>query len=121
MSLDLSQIEAIPLPGATVYVLKSDVQQSIGFLRLDPLGSLAKHNRPVEEWLVQIEGTSTMKLFDNDEVIKEVTLKRGDSLRIPASQYHQHTNQETTQSLTSWHFDGDITEVIEEQRKNSRQ
>lgn len=120
MDLDITHSEAIRIPKATVYVVSSDISQSTGFLRLAPAGSLDKHNRPVEEWLVQIEGISIIKLFDNDKEVKAVTLQRGDSLRIPANQFHQHTNQGQTESLTSWHFDGDITEVIEQQRKNAK-
>lgn len=120
MNLDITNSEALRFPEATVYVVNSDSSQSTGFLRLGPAGSLDKHNRPVEEWLVQVEGTSIIKLFDKDKEVKAVTLKRGDSLRIPANQFHRHTNQEQTESLTSWHFDGDITEIIEQQRKKAK-
>jgi mannose-6-phosphate isomerase-like protein (cupin superfamily) len=103
------------LPGATIYIFQSDENLSTGCLRLDPDSSLDKHNRPVEEWLVQIEGESVVKLFEGDEV-EEVVMRRGDSLKIPANQYHKHTNVSGTESLTSWHFDGDTTAVINKLR-----
>src|SRR5438876_685792 len=93
MTLDPQAAEAITFPGATVYILHADSTKSIGFLRLQPQSALERHNRPVTEWLVQIEGTSVVSLYENDELARQVTLNRGDSLKIPANQYHQHTNQ----------------------------
>jgi mannose-6-phosphate isomerase-like protein (cupin superfamily) len=110
--LDIAKSEAIRVTGGTVYVCHSDEKLSVGFLRLEPHESLAKHNRPVKEWLVQVEGISVVNLYENNELVEAATLKRGDSLLIPAKQFHQHTNAGDAESLTSWHFDGDITEVI---------
>lgn len=117
--LQLSKLESIDLDTGTIYILHSDKKTSIGFLRLDPGRSLDRHNRPVDEWLVQIEGISVVKLYEDERVVNEVTLKRGDSLLIPANQYHQHTNPNNQESLTSWHFDGDIAEVIKKLRSQS--
>ncbi|MGC1176691.1 MAG: hypothetical protein WA843_01355 [Candidatus Saccharimonadales bacterium] len=66
MSLDIQQSEAIKLAKATIYICRSDKAQSIGFLRLEAHGALPKHNRPVEEWLVQVEGESVVRLYEND-------------------------------------------------------
>lgn len=117
--LDLTMAESIQLPEGTIYICESDSMHSVGFLRLNPNQKLAKHNRPVEEWLVQIEGASVVILYKDDKIDDEIRLKRGDSLRIPENQYHQHTNPENQECLTSWHFDGDITKVIEVLRSTS--
>lgn len=114
--LQLSKLEPIDLDAGTIYILNSDRKTSIGFLRLDPGRSLDRHNRPVEEWLVQVEGVSVVRLYEDRRVVKEAMLKRGDSLLIPANQYHQHTNPNSQESLTSWHFDGDVSEVINKLR-----
>lgn len=113
MALDVTSFENISLPGANIYIGPCDEHKSIGFLRLDPHASIPKHNRPAEEWLVQTEGTSEVILFDGEKEIKRVTLKRGDSMKIPANQFHQHTNKDNTESLTSWRFDGNILGIIE--------
>jgi hypothetical protein len=108
--LDIAKSEAIRVTGGTVYVCHSDEKLSVGFLRLEPHESLAKHNRPIKEWLV-VEGVSVVNLYDNNELVEAATLKRGDSL-LTAKQFRQHTNAGDAELLTSWHFDGDITEVI---------
>lgn len=119
VNLDLHTCENIALPSGNIYILHCDQQQSVGFLRLHPNCSLKPHNRPVEEWLTQVEGVTVVKLYEGEEITQEVTLKRGDMLKIPANQFHQHTNQESdSESLTSWHFEGDITRVIEELRRS---
>lgn len=115
-NLDLQQSEAITLPEATIYILHADKTKSLGFLRLQPNSELNRHNRPVEEWLVQVEGTSIINLYEDNKLIRQVVLNRGDNLKIPANQYHQHANQTDDESLTSWHFDGDIMSIIEQLR-----
>lgn len=116
MSTKLEQAETVNLSGVSIYIFHSDSSVSTGCLRLDTGSSLDKHNRPVEEWLVQIEGESAVKLFNGDEVEEEVVMKCGDSLKILANQYHQHTNIGNQESLSSWHFDGDITTLISKLR-----
>ena len=116
MKVNVQDCEAIEAPGSTIYILKSDTNESIGALRLKPNASLSQHNRPVEECLEQVEGTSVINLFENNKLIKRVALQSGETLKIPAYQYHEHTNQENTESLTNWCFDGDITKVIEQIR-----
>ncbi len=95
-----------------LFLLLKNLSQ-FNLLLLNPKQKLAKHNRPVEEWLVQIEGLSVVVLYEENTIVDEIWLTRGESLRIPKNQYHQHTNHEDTECLTSWHFDGDITEVIQ--------
>ena len=87
-------------------------------IELNPNQALAKHNRPVDEELVQITGSSTIKLFDGDKVIKEVIIKENERFIIPANQYHIHANPNNKKSITLWQFTGDIVKVIEEIRTN---
>lgn len=99
--------------GAKIYVSFSDSLLSVGSLVLNSHCALPKHNRPVTEQLRQIEGECVMKLFDGDTLIQEIRMKEGDSLLIPANQFHIHSNPTTDTSITLWEFEGDITGVIE--------
>lgn len=91
---------------------------NIGALCLNPHQELPKHNRPVTEELLQVAGTSLMKLFNGDTLIREITLHENDTLTIPANQFHIHTNPTNEISVTMWRFEGDITQVLEGIRKN---
>lgn len=95
-----------------IFIGPSTKESSIGFLELNPRKKLSRHSRPVDEELVQIEGISTMTLFSSHSV-EEITLKKGDYLKIPANKPHIHENRSSGKSLTLWKFEGDITEVIE--------
>ena len=101
-----------------IIVSESSTDLSIGLLDLNPGKELAKHNRPVDEELLQVHGSCVMKLYESNGVIKEVVLHKGESLTIPANQYHIHSNPTDGQSLTLWKFPGDITEVIAHIRQN---
>lgn len=120
MNLDLRSCEAVDIPEGTFFICHSDKNLSAGFLRLNPNSKLSKHSRPVEEWLLQVEGTTKILLYENSKIIKEALLKRGDAIKIPANQFHQHTNPEDSDSLTSWRVDGDITKIIEEIRARAK-
>ena len=113
----LQDYEVINLPGANIYFGPHDEHQAVGFLRLDPHGTLLKHARPVEEWLGQAGGGSDIIFLEDDKETKRVSLKRGTSLKIPPNQLHQHINPTDDESLTSWHFDGNILNVIDDIRK----
>ncbi len=121
MNLDLHAYQKIETVDGIIYLGPSDTKRSIGFLLLLPKQQLPKHNRPIEEWLVQTEGSSIIILYNNEVVEKKVVLRRGDSLKIPANQFHQHTNPTNKASLTSWRFDGDITDIINKLRKQDVQ
>ena len=102
------------LPQGIIAVTHSDAKMSLGLLDLLPGEKLAKHNRPVDEELVQIYGTSLYQLFDKDnKVFKEVELKEGEKVVIPARQFHIHSNPYKKRSITLWKFEGDITEIIQ--------
>ncbi len=104
------------LQGA-IYIGHSSKKQSVGFLKLLPNQKLPKHNRPVEEQLKQIKGECVIEFYDRDKFIDKKTLKEGDELKIPANQYHVHSNLSNCESLTYWRFDGNITAVILSIRK----
>ncbi len=112
-------IEIYKLPQGKIIISHSDKQLSIGILHLLPHQALDKHNRPVTEQLVQVLGISVMKLFDGETFLKEVTVHEGDTLIIPANQYHMHTNQTDDPSITLWKFEGDISEVIQKIKQDN--
>ena len=105
--------EIYKLPQGRIVVSFYDKNLSIGLLELEPRQKLSKHNRPVDEELVQISGTSVIKLFDSDKLIKETVLKENERLLVPANKLHIHANPTNRKSITLWVFEGDIVEVIE--------
>lgn len=111
-----TKFEILRFSKGKIIITKTGKDFSTGLLHLHPKSSLEKHNRPVDEQLVQVYGTCVMRLFDGEE-FKEIKLKEGDDLLIPANKYHMHTNPFNSDSITAWRFDGDITEVIKYQRK----
>lgn len=109
-------IEIYQLPEGKIMISHCDQRYSVGLLELDAYQSLAKHNRPVAEELLQIVGTSTMKLFNKGQV-QEITLRKGERIVIPPNQYHIHANSASNRSITLWQFSGDIRTVIEDIRR----
>lgn len=99
------------LPEGRIHIGKSDEKISLGYLELYPSKKLQKHNRPVNEELVQIKGESVITLFNNHSV-EEIKLTQGDYLKIPAKKFHIHENRSSDKSLTLWKFEGDIREII---------
>lgn len=100
-------MESYTLPQGKIIISHSDKNISIGFLELNPGQSLDIHNRPVEELLFQVKGTSVIKLNNENKI-----LNQGDEIKIPANELHVHSNQSNEKSLTFWMFKGDIIEVI---------
>jgi len=113
------KFETYNIAQGKIMIAFSDKNLSVGLLLLNSNQELEKHNRPVLEQLYQVKGTSVMRLFNEDGITKEVTLKEGDNLEIPANQFHQHTNPSGSESITLWKFEGDITEIIEAIRKSA--
>ena len=111
--------EVYEFPQGKIAIENSDKKSSKGYLLLNPKAELEKHNRPVDEHLIQIEGSSSIKLFKNDE-ITEITMKEGDALIIPTNKFHIHSNQGNKISITMWEFPGDITSIIQNIRKSNK-
>ncbi len=103
-----------------ILIAFSDKNLSVGTLELNPKQGLEKHNRPVLESLFQLKGSCVMKLFEDDGTAKEVVLKEGDSIDIPPSKYHIHSNPYDEISITFWKANGDISEIIDNIRKNNK-
>lgn len=112
-----TKFEVLKFEKGKLVISKTDKDFSTGMLHLMPGASLEKHNRPVDEQLVQVRGKCVMRLYDGEK-FEEVELNEGDDLLIPAKKFHMHTNPFDTDSVTAWRFDGDITKVIKGQRKN---
>ena len=98
----------------------SSKEFSTGYMEITIGKELAKHNRPVWEHLMQIKGSIEIKLFEG-ESFKIVKLNENDTLDIPPFQFHIHSNKNGVEnSLTIWKTDGDITDIINNIRKNKR-
>ena len=112
--------EQCKIPEGSILIAFSDNNLSVGTLEINPKKELQKHNRPVLESLFQLKGRCMIKLFGDDENIEEVVLNEGDSIDIPPKKYHIHSNPFENTSITFWKASGDITEIIENIRNNSR-
>lgn len=111
-------LEAYESDGATVYILHTSRKLSTGFLKLKPKVEFQKHVRPVIEQLTQVQGKCVINLMKDDKVIKEISMKEGTTIKIPANQYHTHSNPFDEVSITIWRFEGDITKIIKGIREN---
>jgi len=109
--------EIYELPQGRIIIGFSDENLSLGLLVLNPRQELPKHDRPVKEQLVQVSGTSVIKLFDKN-VVKEVILNEGKKLEMPTNQLHIHSNPTNERSITLWKFEGNIVERIENIRNS---
>jgi quercetin dioxygenase-like cupin family protein len=106
--------EILNLPMGQVIFAHITPELSMGLLKLNPNQQMEKHNRPVEEQLFQVSGECKMIIFDDEE--KEITLKEGDTIRIPANKFHIHSALDK-QSITLWKFEGDVTEIIKKMKE----
>ncbi len=107
--------EIYEIPQGNIMIAFSDENLSVGTLELDPGQKLSKHNRPVLESLFQIKGKCVIK-FDEDNV----TMEEGDSINIEPEKFHIHSNPFDEPSITFWKATGDITEIINKIRENSK-
>ena len=112
--------EKYALEQGSIMIAFSDKNLSIGILELNPKQEMPKHNRPGTESLYQIKGKCTMKLFEDDGSVKETVLNEGESMEIPASKFHIHSNPFGEVSLTLWKFTGDITEALSKIREGRK-
>jgi len=110
----LSDCEIKDLPQGRIFLGPSSEEISFGYLELNPNQALSKHNRPVDEELIQINGESVITLFPEE---KKITLNKGDYIKIPANKFHIHENKSSEKCLTLWKFEGDITEIINSIKK----
>lgn len=110
--------EAYKIKQGKIVIAYSDKNLSIGYLELNPGTELEKHSRSTDEQFFQIKRKASVTIFENNSQ-KEVVLREGDQLNIPANQYHIHANRGNEKSITMWKFEGDISEVINNIRKNN--
>jgi quercetin dioxygenase-like cupin family protein len=113
-------MEAYDLPNGIITVSHCTEDLSIGTLTLDPGKELDKHNRPVDEEIIQIHGKGGLRIFEEDGT-REVVLEEGDTIEIPANQFHQHINPGEEESIQVWKFQGDITHIIQDIREEFRE
>lgn len=110
--------EIYELPKGKIAIAFCDESRSVGLLELEPKQDMPKHNRPVDEELVQIHGSCVVKLFEGGEPAREVELKECEKLIVPANQFHVHSNPAKERSITLWKFEGNVVGVIENIRNN---
>lgn len=72
------------------------------------------------ESLFQLKGKCVIKLFEDDETVKEVVLNEGDSIDIQPLKYHIHSNPFDETSITFWKASGDITKIINSIRESNK-
>ena len=112
--------ELCNIPQGKILIAFSDKNLSVGTLELNPKQELPKHNRPVLESLFQIKGKCMIKLFEDENDVKEVVLEEGNSIDITPLKYHIHSNPYDEISITFWKANGDITEIINKIRESSK-
>ncbi|MBU0707360.1 hypothetical protein KKG41_03235 [Patescibacteria group bacterium] len=116
---DISKCQKVPIDQGAFYLGESTEEKSVGYLELKPNTSLMLHNRlgGIEN-LTQVKGSCAMIVFDKPEGTNH-KLEEGDKLSIePEGVWHIHVNPFDEQSLTYWHFEGDIRKIIESIRKS---
>lgn len=117
---DINKCDKVEIEQGAFYLGESTKEKSVGYLELKPNTSLTLHNRwgGIEN-LTQVKGSCVMVVFDKPEGTT-YKLDEGDKLRIePEGVWHIHVNPFGEQSLTYWHFEGDIRKIIESIRKGA--
>lgn len=115
---DIKKCQKVLIDQGAFYLGKSTKEKSVGYLELKPYTSLNIHHRlgGIEN-LTQIEGSCVMIIFDTSNGTN-YNLDKNDKLSIkPEGIWHIHSNPFNKTSLTYWHFEGDIRNIIESIRK----
>lgn len=118
--LDIDTCDKVTIDQGAFYLGESTKEKSVGYLELKPHSSLVIHNRwgGIEN-LTQVKGSCVMVVFDKAEG-GTYKLDEGDMLRIqPEGVWHIHVNPFNEESLTYWHFEGDIRKIVESIRKGA--
>lgn len=110
--------ETYLLPQGKITIIFCDENRSIGLLELNPNQELSKHDRPVNEELMQIYGESIIKMIEEDKIIEETTIREYEELVVPVNKPHIHANPTDDRSITLWKFEGNIVKVIKGIRNN---
>ena len=117
---NIKKCDKVKIDQGAFYLGASTKEKSVGYLELKPKTSLVLHNRwgGIEN-LTQIKGSCLIIVFDKPEGTNH-KLNKGDRLKIkPEGVWHIHVNPFDKQSLTYWHFEGDIREVIKSIRRDA--
>ena len=118
---DINKCQKVEIEQGAFYLGESTKEKSVGYLELKSQSSLILHNRwGGFENLTQVKGSCVMVIFDKPEGTNH-KLEEGDKLKIePEGVWHIHINPFDKPSLTYWHFEGDIRQVIEDIRKKAK-
>jgi hypothetical protein len=116
----LKDAEHLDLNGPVLHIVSSNRLHSEGYLELAPGREMPRHHRTVEEKLTQVEGESLVTTFDDSGNPILNQMSRSSELRIPPGTEHIHANPYGHASLTKWVFEGDVTEIIAELRREAK-
>lgn len=108
-------MDAYQLDNGIITVAEATPSRSIGTLTLHDGAELDRHNRPVDEQLLQVKGIGGLRIFYEDGP-EEITLEEGEHFVVPAGLDHQHLNMGDGESVVMWRFDGDILDIIDDIR-----
>ncbi|MBI2010083.1 MAG: hypothetical protein HYS86_02770 [Candidatus Chisholmbacteria bacterium] len=113
----IKKCDKVEIDQGALYLGESTEKRSVGYLELKPHSSLTLHHREAIENLVQVKNSCVMVVFDKSLGTTH-RLDEGDRWRIePKGTWHIHVNPFSKTSLTYWHFEGDVREVIEAIRR----
>jgi ribosomal protein L16 Arg81 hydroxylase len=62
--------------------------------------SFDKHKDTSHNFIVQVEGKTTFKVWQNDELVIDQLLTKGDMIYIPKNTYHQAISKEKRLSIS---------------------
>ena len=105
-------MEIYELPQWKITLAFYDKNLSVWLLELNGKQKLEKHNRQVNEELLQVYWSCDIEVFDNEKVIKKITLNEWESIIIPANQFHIHKNSTDKKSITMWKFKWDVLSSV---------
>ncbi len=117
---DIQKCQKVEIEQGAFYLGESTEEKSVGYLELKPNTSLTLHNRlgGIEN-LTQVKGSCVMVVFDMPEGTNH-KLDEADKLKIePEGVWHIHVNPFDKTSLTYWHFEGDIRNIIDAIKKGA--
>lgn len=116
----LEDAEHLDFNGPILHVISSNRLKSEGYLELPPGKEMPRYHRPIEERLYQVEGESLVTTFDDSGNPILHQMSRGSELRIPPGTEHIHANPYGHLSMSRWVFEGDVTEIIAELKREAK-
>ena len=118
IDIELEDCDVYKTQEGILYIGRSDQFMSIGFIEIEPSKETTKRSRPVPGFLKQIEGSSTIKIYNGDKIEDEILLKKDESIKIEANKNYIIKCEGTERCMLFWKFSGDVTEAFENMKKS---